>query len=97
MKKGLKYLFLVVALLFCYASWGRDIYSLNRRWTFSIGHTNSTSHGKEVNLPHTWNNDAMMGKTDYYVVVGFAHHCIVVPSVREIYLFAVRGAVCMPD
>lgn len=80
MKKGLKYLFLVVALLFCYASWGRDIYSLNRRWTFSIGHTNSTSHGKEVNLPHTWNNDAMMGKTDYYRGEGYYDRSVNIPA-----------------
>lgn len=55
----------------------RDVYSLNRGWTFS---TRRTFHSVTVNLPHTWNNDAMMGKSDYYRGEGYYDRQLNVPA-----------------
>lgn len=55
----------------------RDVYSLNRGWTFS---TRRTFHNVTVNLPHTWNNDAMMGKSDYYRGEGYYDRQLNVPA-----------------
>ncbi len=58
----------------------REIYSLNRGWTFSIGQTNRTDHGTAVHLPHTWNNDAMVGKSDYFRGEGYYDRAITIPA-----------------
>ena len=80
MKATLKYLFLALMLALYSQAAARDIYSLNRGWTFAIGQTNSTSHGKIVHLPHTWNNDATAGKSDYYRGEGYYDRTLNIPS-----------------
>ncbi|MDR2414014.1 MAG: glycoside hydrolase family 2 protein [Odoribacteraceae bacterium] len=49
---------------------GREILSLNRSWRFTPGHETRKNVYAEVNLPHTWNQDALAGKADYYRGVG---------------------------
>lgn len=61
----------------------REIVSLNRSWHYTpgwqVGHNIST----EVNLPHTWNTDALSGKIDYYRGLGNYEKTIEVPKVWE--------------
>ena len=64
-------------LLSVVPTFARDVYSLNRGWTFS---TRRTFHSVTVNLPHTWNNDAMMGKSDYYRGEGYYDRQLNVPA-----------------
>lgn len=58
----------------------RDIYSLNRGWTFSTGSSDATDRGLLINLPHTWNNDAIVGKSDYFRGEGYYDRQIDIPA-----------------
>ncbi|GHV70378.1 beta-galactosidase [Bacteroidia bacterium] len=44
----------------------REVISLNRSWRFTPGYETRKNVFTEVNLPHTWNLDAMSGKENYY-------------------------------
>ena len=45
---------------------GRETVNLNRSWRFTPGWEVGKGVAVEVNLPHTWNTDALSGKQDYY-------------------------------
>ncbi len=44
----------------------RQVVNLNRGWEFVPGYEASKSYSEPVNLPHTWNTDALGGAKDYY-------------------------------
>ncbi|GHT19544.1 beta-galactosidase [Bacteroidia bacterium] len=43
----------------------REVVNLNRSWKFTPGYEVRKNVFTEVNLPHTWNLDALSGKADY--------------------------------
>lgn len=60
-------------LLFLFAGecvFGRETVNLNRSWRFTFGWETGKQVYTEVNLPHTWNTDALSGKQDYYRGIG---------------------------
>lgn len=50
--------------------WGREVISLNRSWKFTPGYETKKNTFTEVNLPHTWNQDALTAKINYYRGLG---------------------------
>lgn len=65
----MKFFFLPVllGLLFASASlFGRETINLNRSWKFVAGWEVRSNIYSEINLPHTWNRDALSGKQDYF-------------------------------
>lgn len=80
MKCLFKYIVAVVLTMLSLSTQARDIYSLNRGWTFFTGQATVVEQGVEVNLPHTWNNDAISGKSDYYRGIGNYSRTIDIPS-----------------
>ncbi len=58
----------------------RDVISLNRSWKFTPGWEVRHQIFTEVNLPHTWNTDALSGKTDYYRGLGNYEKSVEVPE-----------------
>lgn len=62
MKKSLV-MFLAMLVVPVFASAARDVYDLNRGWKF---YTCDERDSLNVDLPHTWNTDALAGSPDYY-------------------------------
>ena len=77
MNRILKYLLCIVLLATAFEASARDVYSLNRGWTFSTGRNHQSV---AVNLPHTWNNDAMTGKSDYFRGEGYYDRMLNIPA-----------------
>ena len=48
----------------------REVKKLNRSWRFTYGWEVRSNISTEVNLPHTWNQDALAGKQNYYRGLG---------------------------
>ena len=74
---------LVCAFLLHLAAIGvaaREVVSLNRSWRFTPGWEVRHNVNTEVNLPHTWNTDALTGKADYYRGIGNYEKTIEVPE-----------------
>lgn len=74
---------LVCAFLLHLATVGvaaREVVSLNRSWRFTPGWEVRHNVNTEVNLPHTWNTDALAGKADYYRGIGNYEKTIEVPE-----------------
>lgn len=77
----------------------REVYNLNRDWNFSYGwDMNVANGGTQVELPHTWNHDALGGKADYYRGMGSYTKIIEPPrgwKDKKVFIrFAGVGTVC---
>ena len=48
----------------------KEVFKLNRNWDFFSDTEGSSDHAVKVNLPHTWNQDALSGKKDYFRGIG---------------------------
>ena len=79
MNRIFRYLLCIALLAMAFEASARDVYSLNRGWTFSTGRNHQ---GVAVNLPHTWNNDAMTGKSDYFRGEGYYDRMVTVLAPR---------------
>ena len=72
-----KWLLVISAVLFvCHVS-GREVYNINRNWRFF---SNEDDKEQVVNLPHTWNSDALGGAKDYYRGIGNYQKDIMIPA-----------------
>lgn len=67
MKAGKLLMALLLAALPLSTYAAREVYDLGRGWKF---YTVSERDYEEVNLPHTWNHDALSGRRDYYRGIG---------------------------
>lgn len=48
----------------------REVYNINRNWEFVPGWEVQKDKSTTINIPHTWNFDALSGKWDYYRGLG---------------------------
>lgn len=101
MKRSLLNLFAVGLLLavFATARGQRQSVLLDRGWTYTPGWEMSLTEGEQpVNLPHTWNTDALGGKADYYRGQGGYLRAVEIPKNwqgRRIFLrFGGANSVC---
>ncbi len=63
--------FLLLLMLCCVLQAGaREVFNINRDWKFFSNSEVSTDAAVTVNLPHTWNRDALSGKKDYFRGIG---------------------------
>lgn len=76
----------------------RQVVNLNRHWIFNHGWETNIRTGSHVNLPHTWNHDALGGKADYYRGMGNYSKVIEIPKDwqgRHIYIrFGGANSLC---
>ncbi len=74
MKRAITFLFLVTLLsLTSYAARShREVININKGWSFSYGwqFSHRSELGELVNIPHTWNLDALSGIANYYRGLG---------------------------
>lgn len=56
-----------MSVLCCLPAAAREVYSINSNWKFF---NRSERDSLTVSLPHTWNTDAIAGRSDYYRGVG---------------------------
>lgn len=62
-----------VILLLIVSSWelsAREVVSINRDWKFFTNNEINSDKALIVELPHTWNNDALSGRRDYFRGIG---------------------------
>lgn len=58
---------IVLALCLAFAQLSaKEIININRDWRFFGSSEGSSDRARNVNLPHTWNNDALSGRDDYF-------------------------------
>lgn len=80
-------LFLVLAAIEGFAQ--RTVVNLNRDWKFTPGWEVAVGVGEMVNVPHTWNLDALSARKDYHRGLGNYIKTISVPSTwkdKRVYL-----------
>jgi beta-galactosidase len=85
--KNSTWIFLLLAAFTAVSA--RDRIPLNRSWNFTPGYEVRKSVYTEVNLPHTWNLDALSGKEDYFRGLGNYEKTVDIPtewSGKAIYL-----------
>ena len=56
---------LVMMLLSLHTASARERFSLNEGWTFLFAHEIDGGEARLINLPHTWNEDALAGLSPY--------------------------------
>lgn len=62
---------ILVLTVFCVAQLSaRDVININRDWKFFSSNEGSGDLARTVNLPHTWNTDALAGNRFYFRGVG---------------------------
>ena len=65
-----RFVFVVLAVVAVGQLSARDVVNINRNWEFFSNIETSSDKALTVNLPHTWSNDALSGKQDYYRGIG---------------------------
>lgn len=58
----------------------REVFNLNRSWEFVPGWEVQKDKSTTINLPHTWNLDALSGKWDYFRGLGNYVKMVDIPS-----------------
>ncbi len=58
----------------------REVISLNGNWSFYFQFENGGDHARPVTLPHTWNIDALSGRSDYVRTRGNYERRIYAPA-----------------
>lgn len=66
-KEMKRYITLCVLLLTALTASGRNVYPVNEGWRFFFSQENSSDNARIVTLPHTWNTDAMGGRSGVYL------------------------------
>ena len=60
-----RYILIILAVMAYFSVDAREIYSLNNDWRFFFKDENSSDGARYVNVPHTWNLDALTGSRSY--------------------------------
>lgn len=76
----MKYFFLFLLGCICLPGWGREVINLNHSWRFTPGYETGKRIYTEITLPHTWNQDALAGKADYYRGLGNYERELMIPE-----------------
>lgn len=76
----MKYILIIFWCSLVCQVWGREVISLNRSWKFTPGYETKKNTFTEVNLPHTWNQDALAAKINYYRGLGNYEKDIDIPA-----------------
>lgn len=58
----------------------REVININNNWRFFYSHEGSSDFAREVNLPHTWNGDALGGNKEYFRGTGNYLRSINIPA-----------------
>lgn len=60
-----RYILILLAVIASFSVDAREIYSLNNDWRFFFKDENTSDRARYVNIPHTWNLDALTGTRSY--------------------------------
>jgi len=80
MKRHIAIILFVVSALGLSA---REVVTVNRDWKFFTNSETSSDKSMLVDLPHTWNNDALSGRRDYFRGIGNYLKSVDIPSSWE--------------
>lgn len=78
-----RYIAILLSMLAFLSAEGREIYSLNNYWRFFFKNENTSDVARFINLPHTWNLDAMTGRGSYVQSTGNYLRDLYIPSEWE--------------
>ncbi|MEF9949638.1 MAG: glycoside hydrolase family 2 TIM barrel-domain containing protein [Mucinivorans sp.] len=84
-----KLLFILLAFTSLGAFGQRIVQSLDRDWQFTPGYEVRKGVSEPINIPHTWNLDALSGKVDYFRGLGNYLRSVDIPKTwtgKRIYL-----------
>lgn len=72
-----------IALLLLSPLSAREVVNINRNWRFFSDTEGTSDRAAMINLPHTWNTDALSGKKDYFRGMGNYMKDIRIPAEWE--------------
>ena len=78
-----RYIIGLIAIIICYSASAREVFSLNDEWLFFYKTDVSSDVARRVNLPHTWNLDALCSHGEYLKTVANYSRSIFIPKEWE--------------
>lgn len=78
-----RYIIALLTLFICCAASARQVFTLNDEWLFFYKTDASSDVARRVNLPHTWNIDALSGDGEYLKTIANYSRTIFVPKAWE--------------
>ena len=78
-----RYIFGLILSLFCLSTSARQVFLLNDDWQFFYKTDVSSDVARRINLPHTWNLDALSGEGEYLKTVANYSRTMFIPQKWE--------------
>lgn len=78
-----RYIFGLILSLFCLSASARQVFLLNDDWQFFYKTDVSSDVARRINLPHTWNLDALSGEGEYLKTVANYSRTMFIPQKWE--------------
>lgn len=78
-----RYIFGLILSLFCISASARQVFLLNDDWQFFYKTDVSSDVARRINLPHTWNLDALSGEGEYLKTVANYSRTMFIPQKWE--------------
>lgn len=78
-----RYIFGLLFSLFCLSASARQVFLLNDDWQFFYKTDVSSDVARRINLPHTWNLDALSGEGEYLKTVANYSRTMFIPKEWE--------------
>ena len=67
----------------CYTAAARQVFSLNDEWLFFYKTETSSDNARRISLPHTWNLDALSGRSEYLKTTANYSRTLFIPKEWE--------------
>ena len=80
MRSIVRHIVLLLSLVLSTGASAREVVTINRDWKFFTNNETSSDKSMLVDLPHTWNNDALSGRRDYFRGIGNYLKSVDVPA-----------------
>ena len=78
-----RYIIGLISIIICYSASAREVFSLNEEWLFFYKTDVSSDVARRVNIPHTWNLDALCSHGEYLKTVANYSRSMFIPKEWE--------------
>ena len=78
-----RYIICLIATIICWGASARQVFSLNEEWLFFYKTDVSSDVARKVNIPHTWNQDALGGNGEYLKTIANYSRNMFIPKEWE--------------